>query len=173
MAVSATRFVSAGLYTPYHTLGRGGSNGLVGSLSVDAEATGDSGGGSVTVALNMGRQEFGFPILWVPTVIAIRDNLAAAENVALIYDSTNNRRLAASFHEVVVGLRSGATNTALMSNVSIPVEGDAVAPAGIFAAIWPTNTDTKSYHLHMFGPVFDLQVIAKQGEIDLLAAGVR
>ncbi len=163
---------SVGLYTPYHTRERGGADGLVGTLYVDGAAVGDATGGALTIQIRMRRQEFGFPLIWVPTVIVGSDNLAAAEAIQFSYDSTGNRRIDGGLVQTVLAVRS-IDNAAVMQNVSVPIEGVSDAQAVVFGTIWPSNTDTKVYHLHMFGPVFDLQVIARQGDVDVLLAGMR
>lgn len=173
MAISVLRSAEAGNFVPFHTLNRGGDNGLVGTFFVDAEVTGDSGGGGVTLRQGLGRNDLGFPWLWVPTIVASRDNLATAEVVTFIYDLTNNRRLSASLHETKLALQAGAVNAALMENTSVPIEPDSDVSAEVFDVIWQTNTDTKIYHLHMFGPVYDLQLIAAGGHVDEFAAGLR
>lgn len=174
MAVSVTRSISAGLYTPYHAgVGRGAVNGLVGTLQLDAEATGAAGGGTVQIAVSMGREAFGFPLMLVPTFVGVQDNLAAAEVVRVDYRLEGNRRLQASVSTTLTTLRSGTNNAGTVENVSIPIEGVAIAEADILHAVWATNTDTKTYHLHVFAAVFDLQVIAREGLVDLLMAGVR
>lgn len=162
-----------GEYVPFHTAGRGGRNGLVGTLGVDAQATGDAGGGSVTLNLNMRREEFGFPILWVPTVVSLFDNLATAENVIGKFESAGNRRLDFGLRQIATMVQVGADNVGIIENVTVPIEGIGIASARVYQAFWASNVDTKAYHLHMFGAVFDLQVIARLGEIDLLAAGMR
>lgn len=173
MAVETVNEMSVQLFTPYHQSQRGGDNSMVGTICVDAEATGDAGGGTVSVVLNMAKEEFGFPILFIPTRIASRDNLAAAEVVIFTSDLTGNRRLNTSFQEHILAVRAGNINSAVLGNVTVPIEGDGEASAAVFRATWQTNTDTKGYHLHMFGPVFDLQTVARRNYIDLLAAGVR
>lgn len=165
-------FSSSSLFTPFHTKGRGSPNGLVGTVSVDALTTGDATGGTVTINLRMGRQEFGFPILWVPTIINTKDNLAAAEPVFFAYTSAGNRRLRGPLEEVVTALRASSVNTAIMTNVSVPIEGVGAVDQ-VFTVVWDTNTDTLAYHLHMFGAVYDLQVIARNGGIDPIVAGLR
>lgn len=173
MAVSVLRFVDEGNFVPFHTLSRGGSNGLVGTLYVDAEVVGDAGGGGVTLRMALGRNDLGFPALWVPTVIGSRDDLATAEVVTFIYDFTNNRRLSSNVHETKLALQAGTVNAALMENTAVPIEPDSDVPAEVFDVIWQTNTLNKVYHLHMFGPVYDLQLIAAGGFIDEFAAGLR
>lgn len=172
MAVSTTVQMADQLYVPYHQEGRGEGNGLVGTLHVDAEATGAAGGGTVTVSLAMSREEFGFPLVFVPTYISAQDNLAAAEEVRLTYNG-ENPRLSSSLADAILLVRTAATNQGVFNNASIPIEGNNIASGIVIQMQWITNTDTKVYHMHLFGPVFDLQVIAKNGFVDPMMAGLR
>lgn len=175
MAVSTNVNVRDGIFTPYHQARRTLLNGLVGTLYVDAGSTGAAGGGTHGINIRMRREEFGFPILWVPTLIGVQDNLASAEVVELTYQGSGNRRLIAG-----AGLREAVTtvatavgnNVGQMANVTLPIEGRGPDNA-ILSATWATNTDTKLYHLHVFGPVYDLQVISRLGYLDEVAAGLR
>jgi len=174
VAVATTRFVNAsGLYVPYHQARRATESGLVGTLDVDAEATGAAGGGEVSITIAMRREEFGFPLLWVPTKVSSRDNLAAAEEVAIFFISAGNRRLSDNVFEVLLAVRQGTTDAAVMENIAIPIEGVSETQQGVLGATWSTNTDTKTYHLHAFGPVYDLQLIARLGLVDPMLAGIR
>lgn len=174
MAVVQERNVSdVGLYVPYHATNRGQSNGLVGTLQVNAEATGTATGGAVTIQVNMRREEFGFPLIWVPTIITARDNLATAEGIFFQYSSVGNRRLNSSLTETVLALAVAGVNAAVMPNASVPIEGVDAVQAAVFEVLWATNTDTKIYHAHIFGPVYDLQVISRGGLIEPLLAGLR
>lgn len=175
MAVLVNREVAAtGLYVPYHQAGRDASNALVGSLAVNAEATGDSGGGNVTIQLLMLRSEFGFPQLWVPTLIAAQDNLGTAEPVVFNYLSSGNRRLNANIAEVITMIDGGGTSDfGHVENVSLPLEVDPGSDRSVLSMKWSTNTDGKIYHMHVVGPVYDLQMLAKDGYIDEMMAGLR
>lgn len=173
MAIDQTRFVRDGFYTPYHSIGRGVGNGLVGTLQIDAEATGAAGGGIVVIRLKMKREEFGFPLIFIPTYVAVKDNLATAELVTLDYRAAGNRRMSSNVSEMITTLQNNNENAGLTTNTTIPIEGGDRTEQDIMTAVWETNTDTKTYHLHMFGPVFDLQVIARSGLVDPLLAGLR
>lgn len=174
MAVAQVRVLDdVGLYVPYHTGGRGRYSGLVGMLGMDANATGLAGGGSVTISITASKDAFGFPFTWVPTFIGVDDNLAAAEEVRVSYNGDGNRLLAFSPAQNALSVRSGSQNTGVFSNLAIPIEPDGEDPVGILTAVWPTNTDTKLYHLHVFGPVYDMQVIARNYEITEMLAGLR
>lgn len=175
MTVTVTRNVSSGSdgYVPWHTASRDSNAGLVGTLAFNAEATGDSGGGTVKILLRMRREEFGFPILWVPTQVTTIDNLATAEDVIVTYETAGNRRLSTSFQQIVQMRQVLSTNAGAVENVVIPIEGVGPGQLDIMQAEWATNTDTKTYHLHMFGPVYDLQMLARLGQIDPIIAGLR
>ena len=123
--------------------------------------------------VKMAREEFGFPIIWVPTLIVVEDNLASAENVNVSFRSDGNKRLGSSINQVVVPVTVGTANIGLLDNTTIPIESAVDSDENILSATWATNTDGKTYHLHVFGPVFDAQVIARAGHVDMLLAGVR
>ncbi len=172
MAILTTRFMSAGLYVPYHTEFRA-MDGLVGTVQIDAETVGDASGGTVTIAIAMTRDVFGFPTMVVPTQISASDILAAAEPVDITYRSQGNRRLSIAIGEVVVSLQGAIGNIAVANNVSIPIEGVDETERDILRAVWATNTNTFSYHLHVFAVVFDLQVVARGAGVHPLMAGIR
>lgn len=173
MAVSQTRNVNSGDFIPYHTERRGEPDGLVGVCSKDAEATGAAGGGTVSIIIQARRDIFGFPWTWVPTAIVIEDNLAAAEEVEVTHSADGNRVLGASLRESVLTVRTGSNNHGVKSVVAIPVEPSLEDNTAIILATWPTNTDGKTYHLHVFGPVFDMQWLARNGNISPMLAGLR
>lgn len=173
MSVSSETTVAAADYVPYHTASRGAPDGMVGFLSVDAEVTGAAGGGTAQVTLLAGREVLGFPWTWVPTNIGSQDNLATAEEVAFRYIAAGNRMLTTDIRETQLAIQSNVTNVAKKVDVALPIEPDSLVAVAIFVLNWPTNVDTKVYHLHMAGPVFDMQWIAKQGAISPLLAGIR
>lgn len=178
MSVSATRSLSAALYTPFRTSKRGGGDASepVGTLHMDAEVTGDAGGGTVTLIVAGRREEFGFPQLFVPTLVTVQDNLAAAEDVSFAYLAPGNDRLNAAITLSITSVRAGSvTNAGFLDNVTIPIQGPDQTNRDICQAFWATNTDTKVYHLHLFGPVYDAQILANSdyGRIALPLSGVR
>ncbi len=173
MSISQTRDIADGLYVPYHTASRDHENGLVGTLAVNAEATGDGGGGVVVILLRTRREEFGFPLLWVPTQVTLTDNLATAVDVILTMEPAGNRRLNASMNQRVAMAQVQSANMGNLVDITIPIEGVDETQQNILQAEWETNTNAKTYHVHMFGPVYDLQMIARLGHIDPLVAGIR
>lgn len=173
MTVTQTQNVQNNGYVPYHTASRDYENGLVGTLAVNAEATGDGSGGVVNILLRMRREQFGFPLLYVPTQVTLVDNLATAVDVIAGFEPAGNRRLIANVNQRVAMVQVQSSNMGNLVDVTIPIEGIDNSLRDIFQAQWETNTDSKTYHLHMFGPVYDLQMIARMGHIDPLAAGIR
>ncbi len=177
MAVSTTTNVEDGLYVPYRTGRRGGEDGSdpVGTLFVNAEATGDATGGTLTVKIKMRSQEFGFPAVWVPTLVVLLDDLAAVETPLFQFASTGQERLSVSVHEAILSVRGGGTsNTAVVDALGVAIDPDLVAGGDVMIAIWASNTDTKSYHIHAYGPIWDGQLLAmSQGRIPDILAGVR
>lgn len=175
MAVDTTVTVAGGgLYVPFRTPIRAGplGNQPVGTLNVDANATGAAGGGTVTLRITMDVEEFGFRPIWCPTRVSVSDNLATAEAMELLYIATGNERLRANIGEVVVTVAVSGSNVGLAEGLPVPIQPN-VAAGEIMRATWDTNTDTKIYHLHVFGPVFDAELLAREGEVADLLAGIR
>ncbi len=177
MTVSTNVTVAGGRYVPWRTAMRGGDMGTepVGTLEVDAGASGDVSGGTVSVGITINREEFGFPFLWVPTQITINDTLSTLENANMSYGSAGNERLNTDVLDIIV-MRSGAqsTNEGIGSIAAIPIEAvPGTVDGRCLFTVWDTNENGKVYHMHVFGPVFDMQVIANQGGISELLSGVR
>lgn len=177
MAVSTNVKVEDGLFVPFHTARRGGPMGdePVGTLAVDAGATGAAGGGTVQAAITMNVEEFGFRMIYIPTQIAIRDNLASAEVVSFSYEQAGNKRLNTNTTlRVVMTASAQSQNTGLVDGASVPIESVfSVEDGRVLLALWDTNTDTKAYHMHVFGFCFDAELIARRGGIGPLMSGIR
>lgn len=178
MAVSATGLFTAGLFVPFRTGKRGGVGGgdPVGSYYFDGGASGAAGGGTVTIILAMSKEQFGFHALFVPTHIDASDNLAAAEEVQLIYDAAGNSRIAAGngIRESRLAVAGSATNDVFFTAAGILIEGSEDADTSVLAAVWKTNTDGKAYHFHVFGMLFDAEIMAREeSKISELLMGVR
>ncbi len=176
MSVTADRSVADnGLFVPWRTAKRGGRDGgePVGTLSIDGGAVGDATAGTFALRITANREEFGFPGIFVPTHMTIRDNLASAEVVRLAYVTAGNERLNGDIEQHVLAIAGAAgLNVASFGNVGIPIEFFGVNTV-IMQASWSTNTDTKVYHFHVFGYMFDAQIIAREGRIGELLAGIR
>lgn len=173
MAVDTTVFVANGLYTPFQTKKRGANGSPVGTLYVDVGAAGAAGGGTVTAALAMRRIEFGMVIAWIVTGMAVSDTLVTAEAVQLAFFRQGNVRLASEIVFSALPVAVSGQNAVGVEPMAVPIEGVNQTQADIFKAIWSTNTDTKGYHVHLFGPVYDLELIAKSGYVPDLLAGIR
>lgn len=177
MAVTTTSFASAGRYEPFHVVGRAGGDGRdpVGTLFIDANATGDATGGAVTINIAMGMNDFGFRMMFVPTFVSVQDALAAAEVMEFLYTSGGNKRITANVSQHILGIRGGPSDVDVhvVTQLAMLIEPFTVAAADIMSARWATNTDTKAYHMHVFGVCYDAEVIAKEGGIPDLVAGLR
>ncbi len=177
MAVSTDTDMANGHYVPFRTERRGGDRGdrPVGTLFADGNAIGAAGGGTVEVGLTMGRQPFGFRIMFVPTIIAVRDNLASLENVNFIYALTNNSRLPAGTNvdENIVPITSGGIQVGRVIGVAFLIEPEEDAPGLVMRATWATNTDGKAYHLHTYGVVYDAEIMTGYGQVPDLVGGLR
>ncbi len=170
MSVTATQLVSGGRYAPYRGASR--SHGPVGTLHVKAIATGDATGGSITLRILTVGDEFGFPMIWVPTLISAHDNLAAAENIRQRIGSGAGRVLSSSLdRDIVMRAGFGSLNYGVLEGASPPLDLEGNLPlesSVIFLQWeWDTNTDTKTYTGNVFGPVYDSQAIAKVAELEI------
>ncbi len=177
MAVTVSIEAATGLFVPYRTAHRGGPDGSdpVGTLAINAEAVGAAGGGVVNIFIVMNAEEFGFPLIYLPTAIEVSDNLATAEVVYFAYTSDGNDRLQTSWQEAITTVAEGVNsrNLGFVKSTSIPIDSDGVSNRRVLNAAWPTNTDTKVYHLHTFGPVWDGQLLAKAERLPEMLAGLR
>ncbi len=178
MAVSTNNDIGTlGRYVPYRTPERAGEDGgdPVGTLSIAATATGAAGGGTVTVVIRMRRTEFGFRLIWVPTYISVVDNLATAEVVLLgAFGNPNNERLAGAMRQSVLPLAgAGALNVGSFTQLGVAVEPETETISTVLTGEWSTNTDTKVYFVHAYGVCYDAEVIAREGRISELLAGLR
>lgn len=176
MSVTATSQVAAGLYTPFRGFDR--EAGPVGTLSVNAEVTGDASGGSVTAVISMAREEFGFHPIWVPTRVGTRDVLAVAEAVEFTFRGSGNDRLDSDIEEGVLATRVvGALNLAAFVALGVAIEVVSLPAVQVVQARWATNTNTLLYHLHVYGVLYDGTALARGKEkgksADLLLGGVR
>ncbi len=160
MSVTGTLTVAAdGLYVPFRGFDR--EAGIVGTLQVSGSATGDAGGGTVSVQITMREEEFGFHPIWVPTQVSVIDDLAAAEAVNLSFSSAGNERLAATQIEALLSIRSQSFNHAAFSELGVAIDPDIVAGAAVLTAGWTTNTLNKVYQLRAYGVIFDGQALAR------------
>lgn len=175
MAVSTNRNVSdIGLYVPFRGVDR--EAGFVGSLFLDGATTGDASGGAIQIRILMRREEFGFHPIFVPTRVSAFDN-ATAETVVFQYAPAGNERISDFTREPKLGIAGFGGNSMTFESLGIPIEPDQVDQAEIMGMQWSTNVDTKLYHAHIFGVVYDAEALARgksQGKFfDVLLGGVR
>lgn len=161
------------LYVPFRTSSRGGRDGgdPVGTLSINAGATGAAGGGTVTITITMGHIIHGFHPLFVPTYVSISDSLTTAEEVSLAYNSGGNERLVGSLTEAELLIAVAGQNAKRFQSSGLliePVRGG----GSVMSAVWQTNTDTKTYHLHIFGYMFDAELLVTAGRLEGLSSGL-
>lgn len=177
MAVTGTIAVENSLYTPFQTRMRGGAYGEepVGTLSVDGVVTGAAGGGTAKINITMKRIEFGMVVMFVPTIVVLRDGLATAEDVQFNWVNSGNIRTNVEFLVRVEMVDTIVTqiNAGKVDPAGILIEGVDQTERFIAQVSWATNTDTIVYELHMFGLIYDAEVIAKRGGISQLMAGIR
>ncbi len=178
MAVSTSRAVSTdgvGLYVPYRGFDR--EAGIVGTLAVDAEVTGDGSGGAVTILITMARQEFGFHPIYVPTRVSSFDSLATPEVVMFQFDPAGNERISDSLRESSLAQAGFGGSSATFDKLGVPIEPDQEASTSVLVCQWTTNENGDTYHLHVFGVVYDAEALARAkrpgATPDQLLGGVR
>jgi len=175
MAVSQDREVAdVGLYTPYRGIDR--EAGICGTLFIDGAATGDNTGGAMQIRILMARIEFGFHPIFVPTRVSGFDN-ATAEVVVFQFSPTGNERISDTTREPKLGVAGFGGNSMTFESLGIPIEPDSLAAADVMGMQWLTNADTKLYHAHIFGVVYDAEAMARGKRYgktpDVLLGGVR
>lgn len=174
MAVSQDRALAqVGFYTQTEVRVRGKAGAAVGWLHVDAGATGDASGGSMQLTLQGRQQEFGFKWLWLPLHITFRDDLASAETVVFRYKAAGMRVLNFDLEETIQAVRASGQNRGTVIGGVLPVYTESLVAVDLLEILWATNTDTKLYHLHAFGPVFDREILAKGAGYSEMLAGLR
>ncbi len=175
MAVATTRFVGAGLYVPFRGVDRAVSP--VGTYSIDAQATGDGSGGTVDILMNMSYIEFGFHPILVMTRVTALDELATPIGVRFRYAASGNERLEANIDQLVLAV-AGVGAVSYTEFNALPVVIEPIRDGGdVMAITWATNENADTYHLHLFGLLFDAEAMARTKEkgsaIDMLLAGIR
>lgn len=152
------------LYTPFRGVSR---RGAVGTVHLRGNDVGEAGGGTVKITLTATGNEFEFPALLVPTVIACDDTLATAENVEVLFNAASER-LSQDFRMSIQMLSAAARNLGQLTGSKMPMEfslDDDEVTMMVFT--WLTNTDTKVYIAHMFATVYDRQAMARSEELDV------
>jgi len=174
MAVSVQVDLGGALFVPVMQRPRGGRGyGFpVGTLAVNAEATGAAGGGVVSIQLQATRTMFGFRVLLVPTKVISQSELAAVEAVAFVWRQVGNRRLNMDLVQVAQEVASG-DHFAEVDAIGILIEPTDDTLRDVCNVNWQTNTDTKVYHAHVLFAVYDLEILEKHGSLSSLVTGVR
>lgn len=177
MAVQISRAVAdVGLYVPFRGFDR--EVGPVGTLSVDAQITGSASGGAVTLVITMARVEFGFHPIWIPTRVASNDELNTPEVVEFVFSQAGNERLNADYREAQLAAAvAGGTNVAIFEALGVAIEPQEALATAVLTMIWSTNIDTDTYHMHVYGILYDGEALARglrAGKgADQLLGGVR
>lgn len=178
MAIDQLRNVAdegVGLFVPFRTAQRGGEYGgdPVGTLAIDAAAVGDSGGGTVTITLDMPKFVFGFHPIFVPTAVVVIDTLSTPEEVRVSFDFRGNERLIGSIIRGVLTLdMDSGLNVGSIDPNGVLIEPDDQNSQQIMLVNWKTNTDARTYELHVFGYMFDAEIMARSGRVSGLLGGV-
>lgn len=143
----------------------------VGTFSMDAEATGDSGGGTVQIIIQGTKDMFGFRAILIPTAV-VYSAVTDPGNALFTYTHTGNGHLQSASQiqmatdMVAVGGNYFAPEFVL---ARVLVEPDKETNADLFQVKFDTNTDGTLYHLHVFGVVFDHERLSRVGKFDKLA----
>ncbi len=169
MAVStAVTLTTAGLYVPFRGVSRLGA---VGTLHVRLNTVGAAGGGNVTLLLSMRGDEFGFNMLWVPTLIVVEDGLSSAITVSLTYIQLAERLggQGSGMARVITTAPVSTVNIGELAGSSphISVNPVTATEVNVLQALWSTNTDTIAYVMNIYGTVYDEQAMARESELEL------
>ncbi len=175
MSIASAFKVEDGLFVPFRTEKRGLVGGPVGTLHVAVDDVGAAGGGNVEIAITMRRLEFGFRCIWVPTYAVTRDTLATAEVVRFAFEFTGNERLSRRVQSAKLAITASNVNYAAFTELAVVIDPDKDSDSNVIKFLWSTNVDTKIYEGEVFGPVFDAEVIRREGGggIRDILAGVR
>ncbi len=181
MSISVERNVvdqTVGLYVPFRTAQRGGVDGgdPVGTLSINAEVTGDGTAGTVQIEVVMQKLAFGFHPLWLVTDLTLTD-AGAAQVVIAVFDSRGNERLIGDLSQVgssVAGPFTTSIFKATGNGVIIEPSSLLVATGAheVMQGLWTTNTNGNIYHVHAFGYVYDAEILARSGRLAGLLGGL-
>lgn len=162
MAVSNTETVTAQDFKVW----MGGRRGACrGTYDQDVEVTGAAGGGTATLAARWVGNEWGFVPIMVIMAVTVQANTDPGF-VRVSYVDTGNRRLQGeltyAYDTVVV---DGNHITPEYAFPKVPIEPRDGPSVDLFMrAVFDTNTDTKIYHMHIFGLVFDAEWMSRSGD---------
>lgn len=178
MSVTASGALGDALFVPFRSARRGGEYGSdpVGSVFADLAVAGAAGGGTATITLSCAKIIFGFHPIFVPTYITTQDDLATPEEVLLIYDPAGNERLSAGNgpRESKLAVAASGGNFVLFDAVGLLIEPSEEATTNVLDVVWSTNTDAKTYHLHVYGVLFDAEIMARSdSRLSELFMGIR
>jgi len=170
MAVSNTERVGS---VDFRRFMGGRGSACVGTYDQDVEVTGASGGGTVTLSASWQGLEWGFrPIIVIMAVTGQANSDPG--NVRISYVPTGNRRLQGeltyAYDMVAVGGNFLTPEYAFPRVAVEPRVGDNVDV--FMRMIMDTNTDTTNYHMHLFGLVFDVELMGRMGRYQELIAAL-
>jgi len=161
MAVSVSRAIADGLYTPFRGYDR--EAGAIGTVYVRGAATGTATGGTVSILFTLTRLVFGFHPILVVTRVMSQDDLAAVSPIRFGFNPSGNERMqTASLNEIVASIAGDSSlNWAQAASLGVLIEPTSETEATVFQVVWGTNTDTKEYEAGMFGVLYDAEAIAR------------
>ncbi len=145
----------------------------VGTYDHDFEGTGDGSGGTLTLSLSFDGTEWGFDPIIVITAVSVRIS-SDPTNVGIVYEVTGNRRLADD-----LGFASGTvSNQGQFLNPEYVLPRIAIEPqkgqvTGVFLrALFDSNVNSAIYHFHVWGLVFDAEIMAASGDYREIVAAL-
>ncbi len=175
MSVTSDHSFGDGLYVPFRGFDR--SVGPAGTFNQEMVDAGDATGGTVTINLQMSREEFGFNAIFVPTKVISQSGLTTGGVVSFSFRSENNERLASAMTVAQTEFDAGSLNHADWEQLSMVIEPNNSARDDVMRMVWATNTNLVDYRMKVFGVVYDAQAIARGkhpgAAVDDLMAGIR
>jgi len=137
--------------------------GPVGTVSADAGANGDSSGGTVTCEISIANVvDFGFEALVLPTIVALEDTLSTAIPIRIGVSSANRRIGGGNdIRFVVTPVRVVSMQTGFISGPLPAMSINGPAQTTVLRALWETNENGVSYHLHVYGVVYNETEMAR------------
>jgi len=136
---------------------------LVGTFSHDGALTGDASGGIIRLGVTMVRDLWGFPELLVIKAVAVSVNTDPGTS-RVGWKGAGNRRLNSAMFITLTPVVAGSDYNLpefVMPNILIEPTDEG---GQVLELVSSNNTDGTTYHLHLFGWVYDLARLAVSGD---------
>lgn len=175
MAVAATVAVAPGDFIRFPGERDRDDGAAVGVLSVDAEAVGDSGGGTVTILVGVSDLDvIGFRAIIVPMSLSARVS-ADPGNASVGWVGTGNRFIVGTGDVHFASDFVVAGGLYFLPEQVLPriaIQPDLGGADDILEMRFTTNQDGATYHAHLWALVFDAERLARNGRYGPLAAAI-